>query len=141
VAHKARQAFELIGSPVIVEDTKLSFNALGSLPGPFIKWFLDELDVVGLCRMLDGYSDRGAVAGAAIAFFDGKTMEIFERELAGTIAKQPVGTSGFGWNRIFIPAGSDMTLGQMEESEFQKYYAQVKPFDAVAEFLKLVDEQ
>ena len=37
--HKARQAFEVIGSPVLVEDVGLTFKSLGNLPGSFIKWF------------------------------------------------------------------------------------------------------
>ena len=37
---------------VIVEDTALCFNALGGLPGVYIKWFLDKLQPEGLHRML-----------------------------------------------------------------------------------------
>lgn len=139
VEHKARQAYELAKCPVIVEDTKLSFNAMGRLPGPFIKWFLEELGPAGLCLMLKGYTDRTAIAGAAIAYYDGVTLEIFERELFGSIALEPKGDSGFGWNRIFIPEGADRTLGEMEDSEFRKHYAKVKPFDALADFLKALD--
>ena len=40
--HKARQAFEKIGSPVLVEDASLEFTELGRLPGTFIKFFVDE---------------------------------------------------------------------------------------------------
>jgi inosine triphosphate pyrophosphatase len=139
VEHKAKQAFELVRKPVIVEDTKLSFNALGGLPGPFIKWFLDELGTEGLCKILNSYDDRSAVAGAAIAYYDGKTLEIFDRELLGTIADEPAGDSEFGWNSVFIPEGSDITLGQMDDTEFRKYYARIKPFDAIADFLKSLD--
>ena len=39
VTHKVRQAYSLIKRPVLVEDVSLIFNALGKLPGPFIKWF------------------------------------------------------------------------------------------------------
>jgi len=136
VEHKALQAFDLAKRPVIVEDTKLSFNALGALPGPFIKWFLDELSAEGLCRVLDSYDNRGAVAGAAIAYFDGSVLEIFEKELAGSIAKAPAGDSGFGWNAIFTPDGADKTLGQMDDDEFKIWYAKVKPFDELARFIK-----
>lgn len=139
VEHKAKQAYELAKCPVIVEDTKLSFSAMGRLPGPFIKWFLEELDAEGLCNMLNSYSDRTAIAGAAIAYYDGVTLEIFERELFGSIALVPAGDSGFGWNRIFIPEGAEITLGQMDDVEFRKYYAKVKPFDAIANFLKSLD--
>jgi len=58
VEYKAREAFKIIKKPVLVEDTSLIFNALGKLPGPLIKWFLQELDNVGLCKLLNGYEDR-----------------------------------------------------------------------------------
>jgi inosine triphosphate pyrophosphatase len=135
VKHKAYQAFELAKRPVIVEDTKMTFNALGALPGPFIKWFLDELGAEGLCKLLDGYSDRSAIAGAAIAYYDGSTLEIFEKELAGKISNKPEGTDGFGWNKIFIPEGSDMTLAEMDEVLFTNYYHKIKAFKELKKFL------
>ena len=137
VEHKARQAYGLAKSPVIVEDTKLSFKVLGALPGPLIKWFQQELGEDGLCRLLDNYDDRTAFAGAAIAYFDGTNLEVFERELEGSIAKVPSkNNTGFGWNNIFVPKGSEITLADMSESEFKKYYAKIKPFDEITAFLK-----
>jgi inosine/xanthosine triphosphate pyrophosphatase family protein len=37
---------------VLVEDTSLCFNALGGLPGVYIKWFLEKCGHDGLNRML-----------------------------------------------------------------------------------------
>jgi inosine triphosphate pyrophosphatase len=37
---KCKTALESVKCPVLVEDTSLCFNALGGLPGPYIKWFL-----------------------------------------------------------------------------------------------------
>ncbi len=135
IEHKARQAYSQVKRPVIVEDTKLSFNALGSLPGPLIKWFLEELNVDGLCKLLDGYDNRSAIAGAAIAYFDGTNLEIFEKELIGTIVDKPRGNDGFGWNVIFIPDGASKTFGEMSEQEFKIWYVKVKPFAELKKFL------
>ena len=135
VEHKAKQAYKLANKPVIVEDTKLTFNALSALPGPLIKWFLDELGAEGLCRILDGYDDRGAIAGAAIAYYDGSTLEIFERDLAGRIADEPYGDDGFGWNKVFIPEGAEITLAEMDEETFRAYYHKIKAFDELKRFL------
>uniref|UniRef100_A0A8C3M5F8 Inosine triphosphatase n=1 Tax=Geospiza parvula TaxID=87175 RepID=A0A8C3M5F8_GEOPR len=49
---KCREAARQVQGPVIVEDTCLCFNALGGLPGPYIKWFLEKLKPEG--------SDSGA---------------------------------------------------------------------------------
>ncbi len=38
-AAKARLAAEACGGPAIVDDTSLCLNAIGGMPGPYIKWF------------------------------------------------------------------------------------------------------
>lgn len=42
VAHKLEQAYAVCQQPVLVEDVSLVFNALGDLPGPYIKWFVEN---------------------------------------------------------------------------------------------------
>jgi len=136
VEHKARQAYAAVKKPVIVEDTRLTFNALGKLPGPLIKWFLEELGTDGLCSLLDNYNDRSAVAGAAIAYYDGQKLQVFEESLPGIIAEMPAQTKdGFGWNKVFIPDGSDITLAEMDEETFRGYYVQIKPFSQLSEYI------
>ena len=46
---KCREAAKHIKGPVIIEDVCLCFNALGGMPGPYIKWFLDKLKPEGKC--------------------------------------------------------------------------------------------
>ncbi len=140
VEHKAKSAYELLKRPVIVEDTQLMFHAMGKLPGPLIKWFLEELGADKLCKILDPFEDRHATAGAAIAYYDGRSLQIFESSLGGEISNGPRGDSGFGWNVIFIPEGSDKTFGELEEKEFIKYYKKVKPFDQLASYLRSIDK-
>ena len=41
-----------------MEDTSLCFNAMGGLPGAYIKWFLKELGPSGLPKMLAGFDDK-----------------------------------------------------------------------------------
>jgi non-canonical purine NTP pyrophosphatase (RdgB/HAM1 family) len=116
VEHKVRQAYSRIESPVLVEDVSLTYEALGNLPGPLIKWFLQELEAEGLCRLLDGYASRRAIADITFAYFDGDKVTFFEGRVAGRIAKEPRGDD-FGWNPIFIPEGSNKTYAEMNETE------------------------
>lgn len=139
VAHKVRDAFEKVNRPVIVEDTTVVFSALGGLLGPFIKWFLEELKPEGLCRILDG-KDRSAIAGSAIAYYDGEILEIFTREIAGTIANTPRGKNGWGWDCIFIADGTDKTNAELNHHEYEKMYKSVKPFQGLATFLDKLDK-
>jgi non-canonical purine NTP pyrophosphatase (RdgB/HAM1 family) len=120
IEHKAKEAYKQVLSPVLVEDTSLRFLALGKLPGPLIKWFLAELGTSGLCRLLDGYTERAAVAEVQFGLYDGQTFQAFAGAREGSIAPTPRGSSGFGWDSIFIPEGHHKTWGEMTGSESQE---------------------
>lgn len=44
---KSDLAAKEIKGPLITEDTCLCFNALGGMPGPYIKWFLQKIGPEG----------------------------------------------------------------------------------------------
>jgi len=118
IEHKVKEAYRLLGEPVMVEDTSLTFHALGKLPGPFIKWFLEELGTEGLCDLLK--EDRSATARVIFGLYDGKELHFCEGYIKGTIADTPRGTNGFGWDPIFIPEGQTKTHAEMTDKEFDE---------------------
>lgn len=134
VEHKVRQAYEKVKGPVIVEDVALEFAALGRLPGTFIRFFVDELSFETICSLLDG-KDRKATARCVFGYYDDKTLELFEGGLNGMIAKKPAGENGFGWDKIFIPEGYNVTRAELDEEDDQKTYLQIKPFEKLKKFL------
>ena len=136
VSAKAWAAYQQLGQPVIVEDTSLVIYAMGRLPGTFIKWFLDELGPEKLCRLADTDPDRRATASAIFAYYDGVSLRTFEGSSDGSIATQPRGTSGFGWNVVFVPDGSQQTLGEMNATDFTAEYLKIKHFDKIKSFLE-----
>lgn len=117
VREKAKEAYDKVHGPVLVEDTSLTFLALKQLPGPLIKWFLMELGNEGLCRLLDHHRSRAAVAEVMFAFYDGATYKTFSGEMKGSIALHPRGKDGLGWDSIFIPEGYKKTWGEMTKEE------------------------
>jgi len=127
VDHKVRQAYDIVGSPVIVEDVSLEFSALGRFPGTFIKFLVDEVPFETICRMLDGLS-RNAVARCVFGYYDGAEVVLFEGSLTGLISNKPVGENGFGWDKIFIPEGYTITRAEMNEEDDMKTYTTIKPF-------------
>ncbi|XP_063489562.1 inosine triphosphate pyrophosphatase isoform X6 [Symphalangus syndactylus] len=68
--HKIRD-WRKVQGPVLVEDTCLCFNALGGLPGPYIKWFLEKLKPEGLHQLLAGFEDKSAYALCTFALGTG----------------------------------------------------------------------
>lgn len=111
--HKAQEAFRIVKAPVLVEDTSLVFHALGSLPGPLIKWFLTSLGNEGIAQLLSGYDDHSATAEVCFAYCDEEGIRLFKGDTEGAIASTPRGEKGFGWDPVFIPKGYMQTWGEM----------------------------
>lgn len=136
VEHKVRQAYEIIKKPVIVEDVALEFEALGGLPGPFIKFFVEKVPFEVICSMINGLT-RKATARCIFGYYDGKDLKLFEGGLKGEIAEKPAGNNGYGWDRIFIPQGYKVTRASFDEGDDQKTYLKIKPFAKLKKYLKL----
>lgn len=137
VTHKVKQAYDLVGKPVLVEDVSLGFDVLNGLPGPFIKFFVDSPDgLEKLCRMLDGFDDRSATASCVFGYYAAKDVVLFRGELRGSIADHPRGDGGFGWDRIFEPEGyGGRTRAELTPEEDAQTYPTIKPFARLREFL------
>jgi len=113
--YKARQAYNLLKEPVIVEDTGLYFEDLNGLPGALIKHFVKKLSLDKICSLLG--EDRKAKAVTCICYFDGEETKTFIGETKGEIADKPRGTNGFGWDPIFIPEGYEKTFAELSDEE------------------------
>lgn len=135
VEHKVKQAYNLIKSLVLVEDVSLEFACLNSLPGPFIKFFVDNISFEEICSLAEGKS-RNATARCVFGYFDGTVLEFFEGSLAGEIASSPQGDNGFGWDKIFIPEGYSVTRASLGEEDNKLTYMKIKPFEKVKTFLE-----
>ena len=137
IEYKAREAYTQVHSPVLVEDTSLRFLALGKLPGPLVKWFLAELGTTGLCRLLDNYPDRSALAEIHFGVYDGQTFQAFVGTKEGTIALAPRGSNGFGWDSIFMPAGQPKTWAEMTDEEAQTFSMRKAATKQLEAYLKM----
>lgn len=135
VEDKARRAFGMIRSPVLVEDVSLVFNALGKLPGPLIKWFFETLGNEGLCRLLDAFPDRSALAEVEFAICDDRKAHTFGGIMEGAIAETARGEMGFGWDPIFIPRGHAKTWAEMTDDEKHATSMRRIALEKMAEFL------
>ncbi|MCX6738758.1 MAG: non-canonical purine NTP pyrophosphatase [Candidatus Parcubacteria bacterium] len=139
VEDKARRAFKEVGVPVLIEDVSVVFTAMQGLPGPLIKWFDTTLGNEGMCRLLDSSDDRGAITEVQFAYCDGEDVHIFSGKVNGSIAKEPKGNRGFGWDKIFIPDGYDKTRGEMEEEEWHDSGMRKIALEKLRTFLENLD--
>jgi len=115
---KGRLAAEKANGAVMREDTLLCFNALGGLPGPYIKWFLGKLGHVGLNNMLAAYDDKSAYAQCLFALCagPGQPVRLFDGRTPGKIVPAR-GDNQFGWDPVFEPDESGgLTYAEMPKT-------------------------
>ncbi len=90
------------GEDIIVEDSSLCYNAMGGLPGVYVKWFLAKVGLMGLYNMLAGYEDKSAYGQCLIVRNFGGRFGIYQGRVDGRVV-QPRGDNGFGWDAVFEP--------------------------------------
>lgn len=119
-AAAAREALGAPDSPILVEDSGLVVESWNGLPGALAKWFLKSVGNEGLLRMLSDEEDRSAraVCAVAIALADG-SVRVFLGEVGGSIAPEPRGSGGFGWDPIFVPEGRTETYAELGPRKHQ----------------------
>lgn len=133
---KAAAYFRELKKPILVEDVALTFEALGKLPGTYINDFFKVLGNQGLVDLLVNASNRKATAQTTLVFMEDKdNFHVFIGTVEGEIAKEPKGSSGFGWDPIFTPSGETRTFGEMNETEKAKYSMRAKAFAKFKEWL------
>jgi len=63
-------------------------------------------------------------------------IKVSDYVLDGSIAQEPRGKNGYGWDRIFIPEGyAGRTRAELNQMEDTATYTKIKPFAALRDFL------
>jgi len=133
---KCEAAAEIIKGPVIVEDTCLCFNALGGMPGPYIKWFLEKLKPEGLHKLLHGFEDKTAEAVCTFAYSSGNPEDeilLFHGRTPGSIV-EPRGDNKFGWDPCFQPKGFDQTYAELDSTVKNSISHRRRALDSLREY-------
>lgn len=113
-ARKAADALELLGEQVLVDDTGLAIEEWNGLPGALIAWFIDTVGPQGILNMTQGLTSRRATVTTALGYaVPGRPVQVFQGTLKGSLAISPRGSSGFGYDPIFIPEGESLTYAEM----------------------------
>ncbi len=113
---------------VMGEDAGLEVEGLGGLPGVHTARYAgpnstDAQNYLKLIKMLElrAISNRKAAFVCTLVVYSPEGEEhIFTGRLEGEVAKGPRGTSGFGYDPIFIPTGFDKTLAEIEPLQKNK---------------------
>jgi len=144
---KARAAAAHTGLPAIADDSGVSVDALGGDPGVDSAHYSGERDDAANLRLvltnLGDEPNRAAQFTCAAALVDphdrSTTGQPFEHvELGiwpGTIAHEPAGGGGFGYDPIFIPEGYSITSAELSADEKNAISHRGRAFAALARVL------
>jgi XTP/dITP diphosphohydrolase len=140
---KARALVAATGLPAIADDTGLEVDALSGAPGvrssrysgehatydENVAKVLAELQVAGA---LDDSARRARFRTVAVASFPGGREAVADGVIEGHIAPARRGSSGFGYDPVFVPEGSDRTFAEMTSAQKHACSHRGRAFRALA---------
>lgn len=118
---KARAIADATGMIAIADDSGIEVESLGGAPGVRSARAWPGSDADRVAAMLDAVSrsetpdDRRAafVCCIVIAIPDKRTWLSATGRCEGTLAREPRGSNGFGYDPIFIPDGETKTFAEL----------------------------
>ena len=106
---KARSAAAATGRPTIADDSGIEAAALGGAPGVWSARFAgegagDEQNLAKLLAEVPADGDRRVAYVCALAYVEpGGRQELVHGRCEGTLALEPRGAGGFGYDPAFLP--------------------------------------
>ncbi|MDM5263771.1 RdgB/HAM1 family non-canonical purine NTP pyrophosphatase [Sulfurovum sp. XTW-4] len=121
---KARKIYEKLGEEylVISDDSGISLPLLDGAPGIYSARYAGEgaTDKENLYKLIEAVKEKGlkstpAYYTAAIAIVSKYGEYVVHGWMHGDVIDEVRGDKGFGYDPIFIPAGFDKTLGELDD--------------------------
>jgi len=127
---KAKAVYDIIGLPVIGDDSGLEVVALNNQPGVYSSRFAgdnasddDNIDKL-LKKMHNIPTEKRTARFRCVVAFLGTSSDdqpvFFEGEWAGYIAKERTGKNGFGYDPVFVDLQSNLTAAELESDQKNK---------------------
>ncbi|THU39795.1 RdgB/HAM1 family non-canonical purine NTP pyrophosphatase [Niastella caeni] len=140
-SEKSRTIHQLTGQHCFSEDTGLEVEALNGEPGVKSaryagedKTFDKNIDKL-LTRLGNGENRKARFRTVISLIWQGKEW-LFEGICEGTIAKERHGAGGFGYDPVFMPAGSNRSFAEMTMAEKNALSHRKKAADKLVLFLQ-----
>ncbi|MBZ0263300.1 RdgB/HAM1 family non-canonical purine NTP pyrophosphatase [bacterium] len=118
---KAQYGYDKSGLPTLADDTGLEVDALEGAPGVYSSRYAGleatyDDNVNKLLEELDGVEvlKRGARFRTVIAFIHHGASKRFDGVLEGKIIGVKRGSSGFGYDPVFLPHNHQQTLAELD---------------------------
>ena len=147
---KARAIARHTGLPAVADDSGLSVDALGGMPGVLsARWAGGhgddranlELVLAQVAHVPDTRLGARFVCAAALALppegpAEGALREwVVTGQVEGRLTRVPRGSGGFGYDPIFLPDGSELTTAEMTPQAKDAISHRGRAFRALAPFI------
>ena len=142
---KAKAVYDIIGLPVIGDDSGLEVVALNNQPGVYSSRFAgdnasDDDNIDKLLRKMHNIptEKRTARFRCVVAFLGTSSDDqpvFFEGEWAGYIAKERRGKNGFGYDPVFVDLQSNLTAAELESDQKNKISHRGKAMQSLKSYL------
>ena len=120
---KARAAAVASGRPALADDSGIEAAALGGAPGVFSARYAgehasDEQNLAKLLREVSGHERAVAYVCALALVEPGEREELVHGRCEGTLAHEPRGRGGFGYDPAFVPREHpERTMAELSPEE------------------------
>lgn len=137
---KARFVHRATGRDVFADDTGLEIGELGGQPGVHSARFAGEAkdpsaNIDKVLSLLGNSKNRKARFRTVIALILDNREYLFEGIVEGRIIGEKRGSSGFGYDPVFIPDGKELTFAEMELKEKNSISHRARAFEKLRTFL------
>jgi len=139
---KAEYIYKNYGLDCFADDTGLEVEALNGAPGVYSARYAGgeehnaEANMQKLLQNMQGVQNRKAQFRTAICLIlDGK-KHLFEGIVKGEIIKEKRGSSGFGYDPIFVPEGYTKTFAELGNETKNKISHRALAVEKLCRFLK-----
>lgn len=139
-AIKASFLYQKFGQDCFADDTGLEVAVLNGAPGVYSARYAgapksDIKNMEKLLTSLQGETNRQAQFRTVFCLIeDGKHL-FFEGKVAGTIATEPRGSAGFGYDPLFVPTGEKLSFAQMTVADKNKISHRARALEALMAYL------
>ena len=152
---KARTIYEKLGDDylVISDDSGISLPILDGAPGIYSARYAQEdikdravTDKDNLYKLIDAVKAKGlkrtpAYYTAAIAIVSKYGEYVVHGWMHGDVIDEARGDKGFGYDPMFIPAGFDKTLGELDDEVKKKISHRGQALELAKPIMKMLKDK
>lgn len=136
--YKARQAWDQLQKPIMVDDSGIYFDKYHKFPGTLTKFLYKGIGLDGICKLIN-QGDRARFVVHVVYMKTPEEYHLFEGICEGHL----IIPSSFGYDpelpyrMLFVPNGSDKTYYDLRLTpEYHKYSARLRALTKFADWYR-----